>query len=289
MCLIAYVPDGKSMPEDHFRMAAAGNSDGIGVMSATDGVAKFVGRKATKRALRYTRRLAARGVRHAVHFRYATHGRVDRANCHPHKMPAGGWLMHNGVLTAYAAFATNERSDTAIFTETLTDVPETAGPQRSNYWQEVGRHIGASNKLVVLHKDGKFEIVNAASGDWIDGVWYSQTYSLYPESVATSYGWRTPGRYEDRDENILDLEDREGESYTEMLRRALERRYGVPIDLDDVHGDLLDEAEKEMTEGGDYVLDTDGVPIRWSDWQARRRGEADADDYAEYMLQAGMA
>jgi hypothetical protein len=278
MCLIAYVPAGQVFPEDKFRLAAADNSDGIGIMSAKDGVAKFVGRKATKRALRYARALQARGVQHAVHFRYATHGRVDRANCHPHRMPVGGWLMHNGVLSAYARLSTDERSDTAVFTETLTDVPETAGQQRTAYWHEVGRHIGSANKLVVLHNDGRFEIVNATSGEWIDGVWYSQTYSLYPAGAAR--GWRSytlVGETATEDDDT-GLAFGDGDDYSDMLRRALERRYGFPIEPSDV------------PPGADVFLDDDRTPTRYSDWRAARR-ERDSvatDDYSEYMLAAGL-
>lgn len=285
------------MPEEFFRLAAAENSDGIGVMSASDGVAKFVGRKATKKAWRYVRRLASAGVRHAVHFRYATHGVIDRKNCHPHKIPSGGWLMHNGILSAYAPAkgTKSAESDTAIFCETLYDVPETGGPERSAYWREIGSHIGAGNKLVVLHNDGKFEIVNASSGEWIDGVWYSQTYSLYPMN-RWSNAWNASRNTDNEPDGILDLEMQAGDSYTDMLRRALERRYGVPVDPEDVHPDMLADVADEMdsatmlAEGEDYVLDTDGLPVRWSEWIARKR-EYDPDgdpDYSEYLNAAGM-
>lgn len=282
MCLITYVPAGKAMAEAHFRMAAEDNADGIGIMSATDGVAKFLGRKATKRALRYARRLTSRGVQHAIHFRYATHGTVDRANCHPHRMPDGGWLMHNGVMAQYAGPHGDRRSDTAIFCTTLDDVPAQGGPERSAYWEKIGRHIGAGNKLVVLHTDGRFEIVNATSGDWIDGVWYSQTYSINP--VKNDWrAWNDPDRDEEFPVIIAD-------SYTDALRRALERRYGFPIEPSDVHSGLLEEEEEAIE------VAHDGGTMRYSDWKAARRDGATRlrdgaapDDYAEYMNEVGMA
>lgn len=279
MCLITYVPAGKAMSEAHFRLAADDNADGIGIMSATDGVAKFVGRKSTKRALRYARRLTARGVQHAIHFRYATHGTVDRANCHPHRMPDGGWLMHNGVLSQYAGAHDDPRSDTAIFCLTLDDVPAQGGPDRSAYWEKIGSHIGGGNKLVVLHTDGRFEIVNSYAGDWIEGVWYSQTYSISP-AKGDWRSWNDP--YGD---DVPDAPTIYADSYTDALRRALERRYGFPIEPTDLHSGLLEEAEE------DIAVATDDGTMRYSDWKAARRMRDGAapDDYAEYMNEAGMA
>ena len=39
------------------------------------------------------------------------------------------------------------------------------------------KDIGYNNKFVVLH-GSTFYILNEHAGEWIDGVWYSNTYSL---------------------------------------------------------------------------------------------------------------
>jgi glucosamine 6-phosphate synthetase-like amidotransferase/phosphosugar isomerase protein len=83
MCLIAYVPSGKVMPDDYITAAHQGNDDGIGIMSE-DGIHKFLGRKALKRAKRYLKQLHEDEIEYAIHFRYATHGDVTMHNCHPH-------------------------------------------------------------------------------------------------------------------------------------------------------------------------------------------------------------
>jgi hypothetical protein len=188
MCLIAYVPTGKEIPESYFRAAAHDNDDGIGVMSA-NGVEKFLGKKMVKRAWRHVRRLQDAQHAFAVHFRFATHGRVALVNTHPFKTPCGSaYVMHNGILSAYAPVDRNgDISDTRLLVETMSDV-NVGGD--TEYWDALEKHIGFGNKLCVMSHDGQFRIVNEYAGDWIDGVWYSQTYSL------PSRGWET--RYKSR-------------------------------------------------------------------------------------------
>jgi hypothetical protein len=190
MCLIAYVPAGKRIPEVNLTMAHHGNSDGIGVMSVR-GVEKFLGRKALKRARRYIQRLQDGNAEFAVHFRYATHGDVTRANCHPHKLPNGnGWLMHNGVLSDYTIAASAQYSDTALYA--ATHVRECASGQGyEKYWRDEATAIGSGNKLCVMLPDGQFLLVNDQAGQWIDGVWYSQTYSLGYSYTSFKPRWPT--------------------------------------------------------------------------------------------------
>jgi predicted glutamine amidotransferase len=176
MCLIAYVPSGKVMPDDYITAAHQGNDDGIGIMSE-DGIHKFLGRKALKRAKRYLKQLHEDEIEYAIHFRYATHGDVTMHNCHPHELPNGnGWLMHNGVLSDYTERATRKDSDTAIFASEITH-PDAGNDNWKDYWGAVSKRIG-TNKLCIMMPDNEFILVNGSYGTYRDGIWYSQTYSL---------------------------------------------------------------------------------------------------------------
>jgi len=178
MCLIAYVPAGSAVPRLTFDYAHAVNRDGLGVMSARDGVRKFYGRKQLKRARRYSAALSADGVAHAVHWRYTTHGETSLAMCHPFTTADGrAHVMHNGVLGQYARKATGALSDTALYVGALSDIPDECPGQDSQYWGAVEKDIGYNNKFVVLH-GSTFYILNEHAGEWLDGVWYSNTYSL---------------------------------------------------------------------------------------------------------------
>ena len=182
MCLIAYVPAGKTIPDENIVAANAGNEDGIGIMHEGT-FTKFLGKKKLKKARRYVHRLQDARTEFAIHFRYATHGAVVPANTHPFKLPpVDGYLMHNGVLTAYTDKAPHLKSDTRVFVDTLDDMHLVLDtPEEPKYWETIKAHIGWGNKLCLMLPAGnawRFKIINEHAGEWIDGVWYSQTYSL---------------------------------------------------------------------------------------------------------------
>jgi len=195
MCLIAYVKPGNKIPESYFRAAAHDNDDGIGIMWS-DGIEKFLGSKMVKRAWRLAKRLHEANAEFAVHFRYATHGRVALVNTHPFRTPDGNaYVMHNGILSQYTPKdAGGDVSDTRNLVDIMRGV-DVAGDLQ--YWEKMEEHIGWGNKLCVMSRDGEFRIVNETAGDWIDGVWYSQTYSLPGKFGAGYYerkygDWGTP-------------------------------------------------------------------------------------------------
>jgi hypothetical protein len=196
MCLIAYVPAGKSLPLDNMRAAHFANDDGIGIMSR-EGICKFLGKKALKKAIKTVAKLEEAKIEYAIHFRYKTHGDVILQNCHPFKTADGrAYVMHNGVLSDYTSKATKDCSDTGAFVnEYLTDVPE---DNNMDYWCGVARHIGWNNKLCIMTHDFKFILVHGEAGTYRDGIWYSQTYSLPSTTPKVWYGEST-GYYPRRD------------------------------------------------------------------------------------------
>lgn len=256
MCLIAYVPAGLAMPEENMQDAHRGNSDGIGVMSKM-GVEKFVGRKALKRARRYIRQLTNGNIEHAIHFRFATHGDVTRANCHPHKLPNGnGWMMHNGVLHDYAKLASAQFSDTALYAATHTSM-DASNENAGDYWTKQELLIG-HNKLVIMSPDYTFWIVNEKQGDWIDKIWYSQTYSL------SSVGWQWDyGDYKSRWSNYTPriAMDNQFEEYNPVTGQYEPRLYDPSVRRLELAYDRHDTAGR-MKEDRD----------EWAAWQRDKYG-----------------
>lgn len=190
MCLIIYAPKGQLVPRDVLSFAANQNSDGIGVMSE-DGVHKYLGKKALKRARRYIESLAADQIPYAVHMRWATHGDINLDNTHPYKAPEGNhYIMHNGIISFTTAESSKAESDTAVYVRKyLHAMPDF---EDTDYYKQVGTHIGYSNKFVIMDTDARFQVCNESQGIWIEGVWYSNTYSLPTAFVPrTNYsgGW----------------------------------------------------------------------------------------------------
>jgi hypothetical protein len=172
-----------------FQSAAADNADGIGIMSA-DGVEKFNGKRSTRRAWRYAQYLSHAGIPYAVHFRYATHGRVGRALTHPFRVPeTGDFVMHNGVLSQTARFATDSESDTSLFCREYLPYYSSRRTDRDAWLSEVEQDTYGS-RLLFMSDDGRdFSIVHETWGDWCRGIWYSNTYSLVAPDTAAIH-WR---------------------------------------------------------------------------------------------------
>jgi hypothetical protein len=126
-----------------------------------------------------------------LHFRIRTHGLVDKANTHPHRINDRVAIAHNGILSSYGTG--KHVSDTGLFVKlVLSQLPK-------NWWDNTGIQrlledaIGVSNKMVLMTNTGRVQIYNEPAGEWEDGAWYSNTgykYSYYSKKkgkLFTSY------------------------------------------------------------------------------------------------------
>ena len=184
MCLIVYSPKGELMDRAVFDYARKQNSDGIGIMSEY-GVSKYLGKKAGKKAWRELKRLSNAGAPWGLHLRWATHGQVIKSLCHPFHAPGSdNYVMHNGVITQMTQKTTDWASDTLLYVATrMRWCPNPSEKVYKKYYDGIEDEIGFGNKLLIYHTTEKaFTICNEQAGDWIDGFWYSNTYSL-PESM----------------------------------------------------------------------------------------------------------
>jgi len=131
----------------------------------------------------------------AVHFRFATQGARDLANCHPYDLGNGVFLMHNGVIPGLKT--TNPTmSDTWHFGELIKPYAAAALQTPDSFNTLLSKAIGGANKLVIMDKNG-FQIVNAFMGTFDDGIWYSNTTMwscpLHLNTYGGYYGWEGSG------------------------------------------------------------------------------------------------
>lgn len=95
MCVIIISPAGHSLPtKTELRMAYNRNHDGCGFVSESDHY------KSLDFDDFYARlKKVPKDENCIIHFRWATHGKVSLANCHPFYDEASDtWFMHNGIL-----------------------------------------------------------------------------------------------------------------------------------------------------------------------------------------------
>ena len=147
MCLIIHKPKGQEIPQWVIESAQEYNPDGVGIMAEGDS-RKFLSIK--PEVVRDT----VNGFDDcAVHFRMATHGRVDKANVHPFKMRGGAYLMHNGILHAYAPKkgCKAKKSDSALFVQHFCNpmILKNGSIPKKALEAEIG-----SNAIAIMNKDG---------------------------------------------------------------------------------------------------------------------------------------
>lgn len=211
MCLAILKPANKKVPNDHLRNGFIGNSHGAGFAFSQNG--ELIIRKGF---------FALQDFMEAyeevpdecpalVHFRLATHGAKDKANCHPFvireardKTPTMA-LIHNGIINGYGDSKREGSfmSDTAQFCHDFTKPILNAIPEKLVSFEALKRAIAdkttgnydalpqtvkttiaiakaihsESNgaKLCILDRRGEHFIFGERQGTWDDGIWYSNS------------------------------------------------------------------------------------------------------------------
>ena len=139
MCIIVYKPANTDMPDvSVFERCFEANSDGAGFMFRHDGRIEI-----RKGFLTFESLIAAledeplvsdwKSTEVGIHFRFATHGAKDVANCHPFPVStntgtlrashvrARAALMHNGIIPEFSS-TKSVASDTRLFVKVLADM-----------------------------------------------------------------------------------------------------------------------------------------------------------------------
>ena len=181
MCIAIYQPLGVDRPtDDRLQECFANNPDGAGFAYAyKDRIRIYKGYFSySEFAAMYDKAFERMGTdaAYVLHFRIATAGVINKANCHPFRVSPDMVAAHNGCIDGYpAASRKSPASDTSHFVrDVLKRIP--------NNWQDYDgiwsllsyRLIGS--KVIVLRADGSAQIINEEDGIWeTDGCWYSNT------------------------------------------------------------------------------------------------------------------
>jgi len=186
MCLIIHHTATAKQPDiNDIHDALTSNPDGVGIMlrSKRNKLSVIKHLDISINDL-YDQLTDINKLEYAIHFRWATHGKVHADNLHPFKLKHGGYLMHNGVLPN-----ANDLSNNGAITDTLGYIQRHIDTNTLVCWDTVAKHITAANKFVVMTKQGT-KIVNESSGKiHSDDNWYSneyyKTFSSYYDDFET--------------------------------------------------------------------------------------------------------
>lgn len=175
------------MDEDLIRAAYENNPDGFGVMMPT-GQGRIHVHKLMPDTYEDCMNVYKmyQGKPIALHFRLATHGDSDKANCHPFQVlnlkehGRDCWLMHNGPTIDAPSFDT-AKSDTWHFVEYILRPILAREPNllETDILESILENLADKDRLTIL--DGKTEAfitTNFNTTDETDGLLLSNQYSL---------------------------------------------------------------------------------------------------------------
>ena len=205
MCLIITLESGQTVPEWVIESALEYNADGLGIM-AQGKARKFMGIKASHAKQLINEEFL--GVDRAVHFRMATDGKINKANCHPFPLKNRGYLMHNGILSAYRTTKDSAKSDTRRFVEEFCNVK--IAKHGSIPTSDLEKEI-VGNAICLMDKSGN---ISRYGSRWVEyfGCWFSNEYAWdapvkYPTRVKSKPSWWAYSADDYSDFSVRDSDD----------------------------------------------------------------------------------
>lgn len=276
MCLALYKPADKTPDWEALENAMTYNPDGAGFAVAVDG--QLIVEKGFFKWEDF-RKAFEPFCEHAaiVHFRLATHGAKNQANCHPFALADfGGPEGHKPVAVIHNGIFYDAKNDQKQWSDTWHVCRDILHPlwledadsfEKDHILLLGDKFVGSSNKLVFLAADGKATIWGESNGHWADGVWYSNhsyqcqsfadpRYRGYKGSTSgyKSYGWE----YDDADGYYTSY----GSKSAKASAAAMEKQYTQKeledfavgtfaddeaiLDLDSIEGDREQVAIHEL-------------------------------------------
>jgi glutamine amidotransferase len=172
MCLAIYKPKGAVISPENLQSGFYSNCSGSGFMFAERGQVKVVkGLMSFKELHNHITDVGQKEHAMGIHFRAATHGPVNDANCHPFSMCDGKYAMiHNGIFRV--PIRRTDLSDTGNFCIQVLEPAIQNGSYKNR--REMKNHPQWGWGAVVLFNgDGEVVIYNEEMGHWNGDVWYS--------------------------------------------------------------------------------------------------------------------
>lgn len=204
MCIAIMKPKDKVLSKEILETCCKANPDGMG-FAYIDGDTMYIKKYMKFEDFYKDYKEVENKSNMLIHFRIATHGKVEIDNCHPFWLNHRMALVHNGVISGYGDRDT--KSDTRDFIDKVIGNISWKLMKNPSYRELVGKCIGYS-KFAILDISGDYWIINEDKGVWDDGVWYSNTsykpkksvsYTTYPSSTTSDTNSKVWDMYGDED------------------------------------------------------------------------------------------
>lgn len=187
MCIAICVMPGSSVSDEALSNCFDNNPDGAGftyICTDVTGFSKLMVKKSMDydTFLRQYKRAFKNNPESPflIHFRVATHGTIDRFNCHPFRINKSMAFIHNGIISGVGV--DRFKSDTQLFNEkVLKTLPK--GWDKCLGITTLLEKFLTGSKLATLDIEGNVNIYNESAGHWKDGVWYSNHSYSYKKGL----------------------------------------------------------------------------------------------------------
>lgn len=171
MCLAIYKPKGLIIPKESLMSGYSGNRSGCGFLYHEKGKLHHFKKLVPFTEFYEQYRQIEQDHDVAVHFRAATHGPRNDANCHPFLMIDGKFgMIHNGIF--HVPLTNRALSDTGNYCEMVLEPAIKDGSYKDREYLFKSPCWGWGC-VVLMSADGEVIIYNEEMGHWNKGVWYS--------------------------------------------------------------------------------------------------------------------
>ena len=187
MC-IAILKPAKTRPitDEEFKSCFSNNKDGFGYAYVAKNpktknnfvnVKKFLDYNEFLKSYRKDEKIHV-NTPFLIHFRMTSAGKNTLENCHPFSVNDDLAFIHNGTMSCLVD-PKKDSSDTSNFNEyILKGLPD-------KWWDNnsiltLVEHMVGQGRVIFLHSDMSYLIINEEKGHWKDGMWFSNhDYHVY--------------------------------------------------------------------------------------------------------------
>ena len=190
MCIIIHKPENIILSEETLENCYTRNPDGIGIVRAEAGKLHIFKTLDYDKFLQWYNRHMEENL--IIHFRLATHGTVNKRNCHGFKVSDDLAFVHNGVLDVPCI---GDKTDSESFGIKILKALPDDFLHSPGITALLEKYITGS-KLAFMNAAGEVTILNRKAGIDDKGMWFSNSgYKTFSSRGYGGYGGYGGGYY----------------------------------------------------------------------------------------------